>query len=156
MLTPYKSIFSEGKSVGVLYHFTQFDNFSQIVNDEFILKSQTDEYVSFTRNYNLPNDQIFYFRDEDIVRIAVDGDILSNKYKIIPHAKFKTKLEDDREERIKGPVDIKNSIIQIQIEPNVANLIQKTIGYKEYEAVVSKIKQDNIRFYDFMKFLNVK
>lgn len=77
----------EGKQVGIVYHFTKFTNLQYMVKppSPFTLFSRNG-YASFTRNryMNLP----MYspnFREYD-VRIALDGDKLSDRYQIEPIA----------------------------------------------------------------------
>lgn len=75
------SLLSEAKQVGTLYHFTSYPNMISIIDKNFILKSTIQPYVSFTRNKSMVSDTI-----SQSVRITVDGDKLSNRYQIMPHA----------------------------------------------------------------------
>lgn len=90
---------SEGKQVGTLYHFTSYKNMISIIRDNFILKGSNIKYVSFTRNKSMRSDTI-----SQNVRITVDGNKLSDKYKIEPYADYKSgygrNLWDESEERI--------------------------------------------------------
>ena len=76
---------NEAKQVGDIYHFTSYENTISIINDDFNLKSfgnnSDNSYISFTRNRNMTSPTVY--RD---VRITIDGDNLSNKYKIEPFA----------------------------------------------------------------------
>jgi len=113
----------EAKQVGTLYHFTSYGGFDAILKDNLVLKTyQTDiqPYVSFTRNKHFRSDTI-----STQVRIVIDGDKLSQRYKIAPHADVKAgygrKSQDEAEERIslvKYPqgVDIKKSLIRVDIK----------------------------------------
>ena len=107
----------EGKQVGLLYHFTRTGNLITILKDNILKASDTwatnDDprpFNSFTRNKNgwdvggFPTD----------VRITIDGDKLSNKYKIQPfNMDFGV---DEMEERIyKDIPNIKDYILDITV-----------------------------------------
>lgn len=112
----------ERKQVGTLYHFTSYNSMIQIIRSNMVLttwQKDIQPYVSFTRNKNLQSDTI-----EKQVRIVVDGDKLSDKYNISPHADLKAgygrRGQDEAEERIslekypKG-IDIKSSLINVDV-----------------------------------------
>lgn len=114
---------NEAKQVGDIYHFTSYENMISIINDDFNLKSfgsnPDNSYISFTRNKNMSSPTIY--KD---VRIIVDGDNLSNKYKIEPFADIKAgfgrKSKDESEERVNvfkknDKIDIKKYIKSIDI-----------------------------------------
>jgi hypothetical protein len=107
----------EGKQVGLLYHFTRTGNLITILKDNILKASDAwatnDDprpFNSFTRNKNgwdvggFPTD----------VRITIDGDKLSNKYKIQPfNMDFGV---DEMEERIyKDIPNIKDYILDITV-----------------------------------------
>lgn len=81
----------EAKQVGVLYHYTSYSNFKQILETNK-LKPSTDYHkgekvycVSMTRNKNFhhrKNTNGVYTE----IRLELDGNKLSNKYKIGPYA----------------------------------------------------------------------
>ena len=120
---------SEGKQVGILYHFTRLSNLANMLDDGFDMKSN-HKYVSFTRDYNLidyhkKSNQIsknFEFQDswgnDTVVRLAIDGDRLSNRYKIQPFMDTTndvTPQSTEQEEIIKGNADIEKYITQIDV-----------------------------------------
>ena len=78
-------LLNESKQVGNLYHFTNKTNLEKIISSDkmvgsfmYELENGKELYgVSTTRNKNL-------FYDENIIRITLDGNKLSNKYKIQP------------------------------------------------------------------------
>lgn len=81
-----KEVLQEAKQVGTLYHYTKFDLAQQIINSG-VLKGTPD--LSFTRDKN------FHRTYRNIgakgkgmiaVRFTIDGNKLSNKYKIEPFA----------------------------------------------------------------------
>jgi hypothetical protein len=81
----------EGKQVGILYHYTSADGLKGILSSnrikasEEIYMGQNLYYVSFTRNKNF-HKKGSKFGVKTEYRITLDGDKLSNKYKITPHA----------------------------------------------------------------------
>ena len=107
-------ILAESKQVGVLYHFTNEVIIKEIVKSNVLQTS--NGYVSLTRNYNL---------DFGNIRITLNGDKLSNRYKIEPfydgvyNATTKRKVrspmrDQEREERIeKSITNLDRYIIQI-------------------------------------------
>lgn len=82
----FREYVSEAKQVGEIHHFTTVNSLADMVKQKqpMTLYSRNNENISFTRNPLLP---IFnsHFNDCN-VRITVDGDSLSNKYKIKPVA----------------------------------------------------------------------
>lgn len=117
---------SEGKQVGVLYHFTRLSSLISMFPDFEMMSHQ--EYISFTRNYNMMDYENFkndFSIDQEKyginrrVRIAIDGDKLSNKFKIEPYLDKPNQISrssGEYEERIKkDKVSIKCCILQIDI-----------------------------------------
>lgn len=94
-----KDILNEAKQIGNLYHFTFFQEGNTLFK---ILKSgvlkpssarmEKNGYISFTRNKSLGNLQFY-----KPVRITIDGDKLSNKYKIQPYSQLKPETDYDKE-----------------------------------------------------------
>jgi len=84
-------LLNEFKQVGLLYHYTSEDNLKNILQSNQ-LKSSEENYmgndlyfISFTRNKNFhKKDQKFNVKTD--YRITLDGDKLSNKYKLKPFA----------------------------------------------------------------------
>ena len=93
----------EAKQVGTIYHFTDYRAAMNIIKDKYVLKNYStypnDTYVSFTRNRDLKSPTI-----SRNVRFTIDGDALSNRYKVEPFADVKAgfgrKSSDEAEERI--------------------------------------------------------
>ena len=92
------------KQVGTLYHLTNIDGLKHIL-DKNILESQNYAYIiSFTRSKMLNS----YVGDKSgtIFKLIIDGDKLSNTYKIQPYQYWSNtgvKLEEF-EEAVKGPI----------------------------------------------------
>lgn len=81
----------EGKQVGLLYHYTSADGLKGILSSNRINASEEYYlgndlyYISFTRNKNFHN-KGYKFGVKTEYRITLDGNKLSNRYKIIPFA----------------------------------------------------------------------
>ena len=110
---------TEGKQVGILYHYTSFDKIFNILQQNR-LGMQKGGYVSFTRNKYFEKHPRYEVSVE--CRFVIDGDKLSNRYKIEPHNYYNsTKYSnygswDEQEERIIGSVEnFRNYIIKIQL-----------------------------------------
>lgn len=95
-------LIKEAKQVGTLYHFTSYSKLVKIINSGFVLTTEHKDiqpYVSFTRDKSMYSDSI-----STQVRLAIDGDGLSNRYKIMPHADVKAGYGrgsvDEMEERV--------------------------------------------------------
>ena len=94
----------EGKQVGTIYHFTSYESALGILKDKYVLKNLTPDadgetFVSFSRNRDLKSPTI-----SRNVRFTIDGDALSNKYKVEPFADVKAgfgrRSSDEAEERV--------------------------------------------------------
>jgi hypothetical protein len=106
---------TEGKQVGTLYHYTFTWYLYKIIKTN-TLESE-DDWVSFTRSKD--KNQFEISQDSNCV-IVVDGDKLSNKYKIKPFQDLGFisigGVEDEMEERVLGPInDLNKYIIKIII-----------------------------------------
>ncbi len=84
-------ILDEAKQVGILYHYTSEDGLKNILESNQ-LKSSEEYYmgnelyfISFTRNKNFHKKGMKWQIKTDY-RITLDGDKLSNRYKIKPFA----------------------------------------------------------------------
>ena len=82
---------NEAKQTGVLYHYTSKEGLKNILKSNKLLASEENymghelHFVSFTRNKNFhKRGNTFHVRTD--VRIAIDGNKLSNRYKISPFA----------------------------------------------------------------------
>lgn len=84
---------TEAKQVGDVYHFTSLDGAYGILTDGFISANEesiTSAYgnngqISVTRNKNLDTAPFWdYDRGNIKIRLKLDGDKISNKYKIRP------------------------------------------------------------------------
>lgn len=125
---------TEGKQVGILYHYTKYENLINILHTDTLIAGKHNgvnrKYVSFTRNKN------FHLSNGSIpthVRLVIDGDKLSNRYKIEPFTDddsiygYDVRLPDEMEERIrlKEVKKISNYILRIDIDTT-------TLAYKHH------------------------
>jgi len=113
-------ILNESKQVGPLYHWTDIYNSYNIINDNFLKGYLTDTFktqpaISFTRNKNFLQTRP-KLRNKPEICFVVDGDKLSNSYKIQPFQDPKIK-KDEMEEKVLtyGIKDFSNYIIKIII-----------------------------------------
>ena len=169
-----KEVLKEAKQVGTLYHFTDYKAALEIIKDSFKLKtvsSPTDgyskdtpdylKYISFSRDRNLKSPTI-----SRNVRFKIDGDSLSNKYKIEPFADVKAgfgrRKSDESEERVNvakqnGYVDISNYLESIEImdpedEKEMGTAI-KEMNMKYYNELISLLDSKGIKYNLVKKYL---
>lgn len=130
-------ILNEKVNDNYLYHNTSLENLLKIIKTNFILKGEPHKYISFSRYKNMPDQE---HNPEFEAKIVVDKNKLKTRYKIEPYV---DPLDDDEgeyslyskqskwfqaEERIKSPVNIKNSIIYIEL-PNEKKWFEETSQY---------------------------
>ena len=77
---------TEGKQVGTLYHYTSIENLSYILKDEYIIPNSENQ-VSTTRNKDIDTTPFLGYNKKikNTVRLKLNGDKISNKYKIQPY-----------------------------------------------------------------------
>jgi hypothetical protein len=126
--TPTKNrrmdILKEDKQVGTLYHSSNLDNSKDIIKTN-TLKTFNKDLNSLINYRSLRDDNIIfspfgpilkdktkikpsisfsrnkmYKRDKDDVLFVIDGDKLSQKYKIVPYSQFGGRKSDEMEERL--------------------------------------------------------
>lgn len=131
----FKKFITEAKQVGILYHYTTIGNALKITRDNRLNRSfDTDEnmdFISFTRdkNFHTVEDRITSGITGLDCRFVVDGDKLTNNYKIKPYDYYKGEYENDElyneyEERVIGK-DIYNfSKYVIALEINEVQLYE--------------------------------
>jgi hypothetical protein len=160
-----KEVLDEGKQVGTLYHFTNYDGAIGIVMKDFKLKvaltpdvKDKDKlpdyarFVSFTRNKDLNSPTI-----SREVRFTVDGNALSNKYRTEPFADTKAGFgrqkpgeKDEAEERVNvekhnGFVDIKPFLTSIDImEPK--DMRVDSLDSEAFFELVQDLKEKDIPY----------
>jgi hypothetical protein len=133
---------TEGKQVGLLYHWTDLKSLISIIKDNTLNATNPDygktthayidgPSVSFTR---VADKNTFQLAEEADAVLVIDGDKLSNNYKIIPYSDFNA-FSDEMEERIYN----KNII-------NLDKYIIKVILYKSTSNIESLLKEKNIPY----------
>jgi hypothetical protein len=117
-------LLNEGKQVGTLYHFTNLFSLIKILETNTFKGSNAwnkneKPFVSFTRN---KNGWGLVSGPGKTVRITIDGNKLSNNYKISPYdmqnlKRWEDTPLDEMEERVFGDINnAKNYIIEIVIQ----------------------------------------
>ena len=130
-------ILNEGKQVGVLYHLMDRDSFIfNLENDK--IGNRKDDQLSFSRSKNFDSIPQHLHKDKVFTRFTIDGNKLSNNYKIFPvddkYYKSKSKNntkdpldwlfenKDEFEERVIGVINnIGKYIIVIDIFKEIDN-----------------------------------
>lgn len=166
-----KPLVLESKQRHILYHFTNLYNFNEMLEKRmgFCLGglSSYKSYVSFTRNFNMISSELR--PDKYSVRIVIDGNKLSNKYKIQPYIdkNYVNRNHGEWEEKIDiddfGCVDILDCITEVNImnKPllnhdikhhffgnNIYSEKDEEIT-KYYNKFIEKITNKNLKKYNF-------
>jgi hypothetical protein len=137
---------TEAKQVGTIYHYTK--NLLKIIQTNTLKANPTPDIkdprnfincVSFTRT---PHRTFWIAKDSKAV-LVIDGDKLSNKYKISPYNDWIINHEDEMEERTCGR-DI----------TNIDQYIIKVILYEDNDEIKSLLKSKNIPYEIEKKLLN--
>jgi len=133
---------TEGKQVGDVYHFTSMANLKEILKSKILIPSKERKYISFTRNKNLAT----LGNEKHEVKITIDGNKLSTKYKIIPYTQTspETKFDDYLFKR--NPNIFKKS--DKSFEAEVIIPVEK---YNNKIDILPYIKQIDITNYNFIK-----
>jgi hypothetical protein len=133
---------TEGKQVGDVYHFTSMDNLKKILKSKILIPSKERKYISFTRNKNLATLE----NEKRDVKITIDGNKLSTKYKIIPYTQTspETKFDDYLFKR--NP-----NIFKKSDESFEAEVIIPVEKYNNKIDILPYIKQIDITDYNFIK-----
>ena len=86
LLNLLKEIYlNEAKQVGDIYHFTPLSNLKNILSTQFLYPNDEDQ-ISTSRRPNMSTRDFQDMETSPIVRIALDGNKISTKYKIRPFA----------------------------------------------------------------------
>lgn len=124
-LLDYINQLKEAKQVGRIFHFTKLKSLESILKSGAL--SSNNGYISFTRNPFLSDRKMYqndftFINGEYNVRIELNGNKMSNKYKIEPYLDCFNDIcrhQGENEERInKDTVEIFDFIEEIQILRN--------------------------------------
>jgi len=156
----------EGKNIGILYHFTTFDRLLYILQSNLLksvngyrINNKIYYGISTTRNKNIKlnlnhsNELLFKFH----VRIDLDGNLISNNYKIIPYNDFshKTRTKNTESEELivtkQGLTNLNKYIIQVILPLKYIEYKNKNILFK----IIELLQDKKIKFkLDFNGFQN--
>lgn len=114
----------ESKQVGVIYHFTFIYNLYKILNEREPSLRPIGDHISCTRNFNMKSNELKL--EKQCCRITLDGNKISQKYRIIPYFDMRNPDTEEREEKIiindklfiNGRLDLKKYCIRIDILNN--------------------------------------
>lgn len=166
------TLIKESKQVGFLYHFTNTDGLIGILNDNFLRPYHDYDmdkvFVSFTRNKNYLNEPGSKGKGTQLVRLTIDGDKLSDNYKLSPkHNMFRGVFKkphgtgkynkDEFEEVVdKGISKIKDYILSIDIDKDSLIKLFTFNNYSNYygEPKVKMEKAKEEAFKDFKDFIS--
>ena len=133
---------NENKQIGNLYHFTSLANLKLILKSGILTPSKERKYISFTRNKNLAT----LGTEKHDVKIVIDRDKLSNKYKIQPYAQTTPETELDNYLFKTNPNIFKKS--DPSFEAEVVVNVEK---YGNKIDILPYIKHIDVRDYNFIK-----
>ena len=156
----FKDYFTEAKQVGILYHYTPIITAYQIVIGNKLGYSN----ICFTRNKHFHRHYRSGINTEQC-RLVLDGDKLSENYKLKPHDYFfndRHRYEiphhgtyDEQEEKItNGPIkELNRYLIKIQIFKSFLNYLLKFPNdnfYNGYNRKYYKVKtpEDVIKLFE--------
>jgi hypothetical protein len=165
-------VLTEGKQVGILYHFTDYGSALDIIKNGFVLKktgekNSSEDFISLTRNKNLYSPTV-----SGEVRFTIDGDGLSDRYKIQPFADTASgfgrgkNLRDESEERVNanligGELNFSKylkSIDVMDISPDNNVRFNRAMVRRNQSNLINYLEDNNIQFniVDSYKYTNNK
>jgi hypothetical protein len=170
-----RKLFNEAKQVGTLYHICDAKAYIKYVlpkdqlqasgNYDNFLHGGDNTYISFTRNKNYTLEHDLGDYSGVFIRLVIDGDRLSDRYKIGPYndaafdrdtgefGDYGSDMDDipsqrEQEEVVKGPIrNISKYIKEVQLD--VSDLTDSTM--RAFKSVATKLKNTGVVYYNFMK-----
>jgi hypothetical protein len=142
---------NEAKQVGNLYHFTSVENLLNILNDGFLEPNEQGQ-VSTTRNKKV---DVYPFMGEVpsyLSRITLDGDKISNKYKIRPYNYDEDIIPQDREPAYLSKFEYEEQIItnskNLSLYPYLVkiDLFIKNKKNEDVSEVIDILDEKNINY----------
>ena len=76
---------NEGKQVGDLYHFAPLSILNQILTTRYLIPNDENQ-ISTSRRPNMSTRDFYDMKNASIARLMLDGNKISNKYKVRPFA----------------------------------------------------------------------
>ena len=161
---------TEGKQVGDIYHYTTFNNGFKILQSNQLQSTEAADStranpiyaVSFTRdkkfhnNHNIGFD-VSTFGQRPQVRFTVDGDKLSNKYKIQPYAQIggSGRFEKEQEEFEAEERAVSNKLFTISILTYIKS-VDILVEYKKPHKKDLSGEYDFDEEYDYRTFAPIR
>lgn len=153
-------ILTEGKQVGTIYHYTILEDIFPILQTNslksFPTEDQTQIYsISFTRNKRFHRQKRWVGRYKQMnpqCRLTIDGDKLSDRYKIQPYAEpsySKPTKHFEAEQRIQSKTQFTIPIINYLISVDLVHDYSKDsdqIYLQDQLRLIKWCKQNNIPF----------
>ena len=169
-----QEVLAEAKQVGILYHFTDYGSALDIIKNGFVLKktgekNSSGDFISLTRNKNLYSPTV-----SGEVRFTIDGDGLSDRYKIQPFADTASgfgrgkNLRDESEERVNanligGELNFSKylksiDVMDISPDHNVRFTHSRAMSPRNRRNLINYLEDNNINFniVDSYKYTNNK
>jgi len=161
----FTDLLQDAKQVGTIYHYTTFDSGLKILKSNKLKAFDADDStntnpvfaVSFTRNKRFHNNNnvgfdVSSFGMKPQVRFTIDGNKLSNKFKVRPYSQkgrfSKSRTNFESEERVISDkpfsIPLSNYLISVDIlveykKPSNDYDLIGILNYKEYAPVRAKI-----------------
>lgn len=147
-----ESLLLEGKQVGTLYHNCDITKFVKYIIPGDILKasglyynniSKSNTAVSFTRQRKVPLGVIDSLISDGVyVKITVDGDKISNRYKVFPYNDLESIGEVDdpvyreQEECVIGPIRNFSQYIK-----EISIIVRRQQAYTKYMQYIDIVEE---------------
>jgi len=148
----FKEYFTERKQVGDLYHFTDVNKISQILYKDELEDINDRGYISFTRDKRMPSTTNEPWWTIKTVRITVDGDKLSDKYKIQPYNDNVNNTET--EERIVGKSLVKIPIKKVEVLKHWEKHLMNNMGHLEYIGIPPDVTDDEDELQELFDYID--
>ena len=159
---------NEGKQVGDIYHYTRLILLYPILKSGVLKPSQARSeklgYISFSRDKALG---MTLGSLKSQVRITIDGDKLSTKYKISPYAQLEPETEYDKEDWVapfsRSTQDSESEVIilskkyggEINILPYIKQIDILIYSYRAYSPSGNEQKREIEKINTINKTLNI-
>ena len=159
---------NEGKQVGDIYHYTRLILLYPILKSGVLKPSQARSeklgYISFSRDKALG---MTLGSSKSQVRITIDGDKLSTKYKISPYAQLEPETEYDKEDWVapfsRSTQDSESEVIipskkyggEINILPYIKQIDILVYPYRAYSPSGNEQKREIEKINTINKTLNI-